>query len=166
MALDDTAEGLLGLRAGSFDGSYEASAALVHPEDRDRVMTMLDRAVESDGSYELEYRVTWPDGAVHWLQGREFRNETGVAKVLRDAAGSDAAPLAGRVEQEARGLLADKPHDDMAVLVALPTPRFDRHREGDAEAERLRIYLGVTATVTIGCGASGFMAGRGRKNPS
>ena len=70
VTLDDTAESLLGLEPGSFDGTFESWVDTLHPEDRQRVRTMLDRAVEMKGAYDLEYRVVWPDGSIHWLQGR------------------------------------------------------------------------------------------------
>ncbi len=70
VTLDATAEALLGLGPGEFDGRFETWVGTLHPDDRDRVCTMLDRAVETKGVYDLEYRVVWPDGSVHWLQGR------------------------------------------------------------------------------------------------
>jgi len=68
--LDETAETLMGLAPGTFDGTFETWVSMVHPDDRDRVVAMLDRAVVNKGSYDLEYRVVWPDGSIHWLQGR------------------------------------------------------------------------------------------------
>ena len=70
VTLDTTAEHLLGLEPGWFDGSFDTWASTLHPDDRDRVRTMLDKAVDTKGAYDLEYRVVWPDGSVHWLQGR------------------------------------------------------------------------------------------------
>lgn len=70
VTLDETAEILLGLAPGEFDGEFSTWAASLHPEDRERVTSMLDRAVAVKGAYDLEYRVVWPDGSVHWLQGR------------------------------------------------------------------------------------------------
>ncbi len=70
VSLDATAESLLGLGPGAFDGTYESWAAMLYPDDRSRVLAMLDRAVDQKGAYDLEYRVVWPDGSVHWLQGR------------------------------------------------------------------------------------------------
>ena len=61
--------------------------------------------------------VCFTDGIVERHQGRRFFEERGIAEVLRRAAGADAATLAARIEQEARNLFSDKPHDDMAVLV-------------------------------------------------
>jgi serine phosphatase RsbU (regulator of sigma subunit) len=67
--------------------------------------------------------VCFTDGIVERHRGREFFDETGIAKVLGEAAGSDAATLAARIEQEARNLFTDSPHDDMAVLVARVPPQ-------------------------------------------
>jgi sigma-B regulation protein RsbU (phosphoserine phosphatase) len=70
-----------------------------------------------------EALVCFTDGIVERHQGRQFFEESGIAKVMRDAAGMDAATLAARIEQEARNLFPDKPHDDMAVLVVrVPAP--------------------------------------------
>ncbi|MGH9265638.1 MAG: GAF domain-containing SpoIIE family protein phosphatase, partial [Acidimicrobiales bacterium] len=67
--------------------------------------------------------VCFTDGIVERHRGRHFFEESGIAKVLADAAGADAATLAARIELEARNLFTDKPHDDMAVLVArAPAP--------------------------------------------
>ncbi len=70
VTLDETAEGLLGLQPGTFEGTFDAWLRMLHPDDRQRVGSMLDRAVDMKGAYDLEYRVVWPDGSVHWLQGR------------------------------------------------------------------------------------------------
>ncbi|MDQ3898657.1 MAG: SpoIIE family protein phosphatase, partial [Actinomycetota bacterium] len=69
-----------------------------------------------------EALVCFTDGIVERHLGRQFFEETGIARVLAAAAGSDAATLAARIEHEARNLFADKPHDDMAVLVARVPP--------------------------------------------
>ncbi len=62
------------------------------------------------------------DGIVERHQGRRFFEDTGIADVLADAVGLDAATLAARVEHAARNLFDDQPHDDMAVLVARVPP--------------------------------------------
>jgi serine phosphatase RsbU (regulator of sigma subunit) len=69
-----------------------------------------------------ESLVCFTDGIVERHRGREFFDESGISKVLLDASGCDAATLAARIEQAARSLFADNPHDDMAVLVARVPP--------------------------------------------
>jgi PAS domain S-box-containing protein len=44
--------------------------AIAHPDDRDRVDTVLARAVAQRRSAAYEFRVVWPDGSVHWLASR------------------------------------------------------------------------------------------------
>ncbi len=67
---DAKLEALFGLERGSFDGTFDAYTALLHPDDRDRVLAAVDEAVRHNASYVVEHRVIWPDGSIHWLQGK------------------------------------------------------------------------------------------------
>jgi two-component system sensor histidine kinase UhpB len=60
----------------------EDYAEAVHADDRDRVMRRRGKLLAGTGSGEIEYRVVWPDGSVHWIFGR--------ATVARDP---DGRPL-------------------------------------------------------------------------
>ena len=51
----------------------------VHPDDRAEVVLRRQELLAGTGSGDIEYRVVWPDGSVHWIFGR--------ATVVRDAAG-------------------------------------------------------------------------------
>src|SRR4051812_37764937 len=42
---------------------------LVHREDRDRFRAALREPTRSPGEHAVQYRVKWPDGSVHWLEG-------------------------------------------------------------------------------------------------
>ena len=44
--------------------------AAIHPEDRDRLASQLDRDPRDPGGYSAEYRVLTPSGAVRWIAGR------------------------------------------------------------------------------------------------
>lgn len=74
-------EALFGLRAGDFEGNYQAWHKRVHPEDYERFDQEMSRALR-EGEYSQDFRVIWPDGSVHWLFAR--------AKVFYD---SDRRPL-------------------------------------------------------------------------
>ena len=63
-------ESMYGLTPGSFAGSQPAWEDLVHPDDREKAIASVRRAVESGAPVEDEWRVLWPDGSVHWLFGR------------------------------------------------------------------------------------------------
>src|SRR5262245_20767180 len=71
-------EAIFGLAPGSFGGSYENWTRCVHPEDLSRAEQELRRAL-ADGEGASEYRVTWPDGSVRWIQarGKVFFDEAG-----------------------------------------------------------------------------------------
>jgi PAS domain S-box-containing protein len=49
---------------------YAAILDRVHPDDRAARERAIRRALETQGEYELEYRVQQPDGAVRWIHAR------------------------------------------------------------------------------------------------
>jgi PAS domain S-box-containing protein len=70
---------LYGLPADA-EVTYERFLAAVHPDDRAGVDAALKRALETRSDYEVEKRVIWPDGSVHWNvdRGRVFCNADGL----------------------------------------------------------------------------------------
>jgi PAS domain S-box-containing protein len=66
---DSRMEALFGLPAGAFDGSFDTYVSLLHPDDRDEVLRVIDDAVNAKSSYRIEHRVQWSDGTVRWLSG-------------------------------------------------------------------------------------------------
>jgi PAS domain S-box-containing protein len=42
----------------------------VHPEDRARRDSAVKAAIETQGEYEIEYRIVLPDGTLRWISGR------------------------------------------------------------------------------------------------
>jgi signal transduction histidine kinase len=69
---------LHGDASGGFPGTLDAFLATVHPDDRRRVR---DGIISNHGRSEsrFEYRVTWPDGSIHWIAGtgQTFYADTG-----------------------------------------------------------------------------------------
>ncbi len=49
---------------------YANLAGLVHPDDSAVRATAIQRALETRGSYEAEYRIILPDGSVRWIAAR------------------------------------------------------------------------------------------------
>lgn len=66
---DERMEALFGLEPGEFDGSYDTYVSLLHPDDRDEVMKIVEAAVATRTPYRVEHRVVWPDGSTHWIFG-------------------------------------------------------------------------------------------------
>ena len=67
---DEAMEARYGLAPGTFGGTFEAFLELVHPEDREWVTHAIERARDAGVDLGFEHRAVWPDGSVHWLEGR------------------------------------------------------------------------------------------------
>ena len=69
---------LYGLRPGTFPGTKAAWEQLVHPDDRAGALAAFERAL-TEGSFEREWRIVWPDGSLHWIWARAwvFRDDAG-----------------------------------------------------------------------------------------
>jgi PAS domain S-box-containing protein len=69
----------------------------VVPEDRERMAQFMERPVEAD--FEIEYRITHPDGSVHWVCDRGFPIRDQAGKIYR---------VAGIIHDITEGKLAEK----------------------------------------------------------
>ena len=78
---DDQACYLLGIDPTTFSGAAEEVFKVLHPDDRETVWEALARTLERDVPYVTEYRVTWPDGGVHYIaaRGKLVRDDEGRA---------------------------------------------------------------------------------------
>ena len=74
---------LYGLPPGAQVHTHHGWVAMIHPDDRERVLECRRQALEDGAAYSAEFRAVWPDGSIHWLQGRGnvIRDKDG--KVLR-----------------------------------------------------------------------------------
>jgi PAS domain S-box-containing protein len=72
---------LFGLSPDAFDGKYETFDAYLHPDDRQSLNQAVQHALQTKSIYQHEYRLIWPDGSIHWVEGRGhgFYNATGEA---------------------------------------------------------------------------------------
>jgi PAS domain S-box-containing protein len=59
--------------------SYEQFLATLHPDDRARVESAVERAWREGSEYDIEYRTVWPDGTVRWAasKGRAYYDAAG-----------------------------------------------------------------------------------------
>ncbi len=67
---DEPLDRLFGLPPGKTVGSLDQFLALLHPEDRPGVVERCGRCAAEGTGFSMEFRALWPDGSVHWLDGR------------------------------------------------------------------------------------------------
>ncbi|HEX4979869.1 MAG TPA: SpoIIE family protein phosphatase, partial [Acidimicrobiales bacterium] len=87
---------LFGLRVGDFEGTFEAWARLLHPNDRLNVLAAVDVGLEVGDVFRFDHRCVWPDGSVHWLHG------VGEAVVDDDGKVVGAAGLTLNIDERVR----------------------------------------------------------------
>jgi diguanylate cyclase (GGDEF)-like protein/PAS domain S-box-containing protein len=63
-------EALSGLAPGTFDGTVAAFKRSVHPDDWPAVELESQAMIAERRDSLATYRTVWPDGSVHWIQGR------------------------------------------------------------------------------------------------
>ena len=118
-----------------FNGYFQR----LHPQDRDAVSRALTKAVESDGHYEMEYRVLRPDGQLLWIASRgriEFNDANKPVLVRGTSLDITERKLAEEAAQKLSGLLihaqeaermrlARELHDDLSQSLALLAVELD-----------------------------------------
>ncbi|MBD2342534.1 response regulator [Anabaena subtropica] len=60
---------LFGMEPGKFDGSYESFKACIYPEDWEALAQVINDACQHKADYNHEFRIVWPDGSIHWIEG-------------------------------------------------------------------------------------------------
>ena len=72
-------EAMYGLPPGGFPGTQTAWENLIHADDRDGAVRLVEQTLSTGEPVKGEWRVVWPDGTVHWLAGRwqAFHDESG-----------------------------------------------------------------------------------------
>ncbi|MHA3775408.1 sensor histidine kinase [Verrucomicrobiota bacterium sgz303538] len=79
----DAIYNIFGISQGSFDGRFESVLQSVHQDDREMVQRAVRRSRDgTEDSYQIEYRIVWPDGTLRYLAARG-----------RTTFGSDGAPV-------------------------------------------------------------------------
>ncbi|MBD2362183.1 PAS domain-containing protein [Anabaena minutissima FACHB-250] len=61
---------LFDVNPDKFEGKFESFLNFVHPEDREFVAHSMTRAIDEQAICDIEFRVVWADGTVHWANGK------------------------------------------------------------------------------------------------
>src|SRR4051812_5981917 len=77
--LDESLRRLMGLRPEDAVMTLDDFLRAVHAEDRPQVRAEFERCLREGGGFNVEFRVVWPDGSLHWLrdQGKVFGDREG-----------------------------------------------------------------------------------------
>ena len=70
---DSSTAALFGLPPDALE--FGSPAPSLHPDDAGRVMDAVEVARRDGNNVEIEFRVVWPDGSIHWLIARGPRRE-------------------------------------------------------------------------------------------
>ena len=78
---DDEMFALYGISRENFNGAYETWKAGIHPDDLARFDKGIMMAISGEKELDTEFRVVWPDGAIHNIRALAtvLRNHTGKA---------------------------------------------------------------------------------------
>lgn len=98
--------------------------ASVDPRDRQRVHLVMQEAVATAGSVEVEFRTRWSDGSEHWVHARGQALVDTAGRVVR-VVGTNADVTAAHADAQERAADAAA----MAGLVAVATDLGDAHTE-------------------------------------
>lgn len=94
----------------------------VEAADRDRVEQSLRRAQDGDGIHEIEFRVRWPDGSLHWLwvKGRFYfdseRRPLKIAGIVADITDRKRTEGALREREELLSTLTNRARVGMVMV--------------------------------------------------
>ncbi len=140
-------EMLYGLEPGSFAGTYEAWAALVHPDDRETALAAGQRAIET-GELEGEWRVLDTDGTVFWVEARGWVEKDQTGKPLRMIGVNLDITDRKRHEAQMRTVMAELNHrvkNTVAVIQALARQTLSRSTDLKAFSESFEQRLASIA---------------------
>lgn len=65
----DLCKALFGLPAET-EMSYSVFLNALHPEDRESADAAVNRCLQGEGEYNIEFRSVWPDGSVRWIAAK------------------------------------------------------------------------------------------------
>jgi PAS domain S-box-containing protein len=77
---DAATERVYGLEPGTFDGTYEAYMALLHPDDRAAAAQRIQESLGEGDVHRIQHRAIRADGSVRWIEGW--------GRVVKDAEGN------------------------------------------------------------------------------
>jgi diguanylate cyclase (GGDEF)-like protein/PAS domain S-box-containing protein len=97
---------IFGLPLEKQNASFDRFQRLLHPDDRQRVLGLLDRARATGTGFECEHRVVRPDGTIRVLQARAETHADGAGRPAMMVGTAQDVTDRNRAQQAARRLAA------------------------------------------------------------
>jgi signal transduction histidine kinase len=154
---------MYGLPPGGFGGTQEAFENLVHPDDRARVIELVNDSLKTGQPAKGEWRVVWSDGSVHWISGRwqVFLNESreplrmiGVNAEITERKRTEEALLGVNrrlieAQEQERTRIGRELHDDVNQRLAMLAVELEQLQNYPSEVEnRVRKLLNETNEIS------------------
>lgn len=81
--------------------TYEDLLAAIHPDDVNKMESVMHATMASGTDFAIEFRVVWPDGTVHWAENRAqlYRDRTGKAIKLVGVSSDVTDRISSEVQQ-------------------------------------------------------------------
>ncbi len=83
LALDEQMCRIYGIQGKSFECSMTEWSAMLHPEDRERIMEETRLANRGDRKPEFEFRAVWPDGSIHHIRSYALPQRSATGRLVR-----------------------------------------------------------------------------------
>jgi PAS domain S-box-containing protein len=156
---DQNLDRLFGLPPGETVRSLDGFIAAVHPDERAEVMACCERCAREGSDFEMEFRVMWPDGTIHWLydRGKTFLDADG-APVSMTGACVDITERKTREAQigtlnaRLRRAMTETHHrvkNNLQLMSALIDMQRQEKREAVPMAELIRLSQNIQALGVI-----------------
>ncbi len=135
---DDMLEPLFGVEPGTFEKTFEAWAQTLHPDDRAGMVASVEAAVRAGGQFRADHRTIWPDGTVHWIEGR--------GEAVFDRAGNVIGATGVAIDIDER-----RRHDleRTTLLASERQARRDFEQSAAALAHLQEVTLGLSGATTV-----------------
>jgi PAS domain S-box-containing protein len=108
---------LLGLDQENLTPTFDLWMKAIHPEDRQSIINTISQTTREAMESNMEFRVCWPDGSIHWLmsRGQPVHNDNGkwvgyIGTIIDTTERRELLELAWQRESEYRSLFENMPN--------------------------------------------------------